>query len=499
VTLSFDERAERLAGIDSDGMLHLWTMTTGKIQSKKTQLRGPVQLVQFSPNDNRLAIASLAGDLAILNLTGNEPTLLSQRHYPQVTAIAFSPDGRQLAVAHTKGQVELLDLTADASIALTGHTFAVWGVTFDERNQRLATASWDGTIKLWDRQTGELLFSQKGHEESVSVLRFGPQDQLLSASLDGSLKLWVSDVPARKARAIISGVSDSAWISTFSPDGKRLFVGGRNQRFEIWNMDPPQLTISQAGDGTTRCAAFSPDGSVLATGSDDRTVSLWDAPSGKRLQRMEGHPGAVSAVLFSLDGTTLISACDGGIVKLWDVASGNDRATLQGHHHQIYCAALSPNGKTLLTGGGNWTNDAPGELLVWELESGKLIRRLDADRLALWTIAYAPDGKTFATSSSAGTVNIRDASTLELKRSLPHSMWIRSMAFSPDGQSLAVGRGDGSVRIWDTTRWQERCSCDGHSSFTFFLQFSADGKTLVSAGNDGAVRFWDPRQFEPDK
>jgi WD40 repeat protein len=69
-------------------------------------------------------------------------------------------------------------------------------------------------------------------------------------------------------------------------------------------------------------------------------------------------------------------------------------------------------------------------------------------------------------------------------------MWIRGLAMSPDGSTLAVGRGDGSIRLWDTAKWTEKASLDGHGSFTFAIEFAPDGQTLVSSGNDGTVRFW---------
>ncbi len=151
---------------------------------------------------------------------------------------------------------------------------------------------------------------------------------------------------------------------------------------------------------------------------------------------------------------------------------------------------MSPDGKWLLTGGGNWTSDARGELIVWELATGRVHARLDNHRLAIWKIVFTPDGTKFATSSSSGAVKIWDAKTFTEERTLQHSTWVRGLAFSSDGKSLAVGRGDGAVRLWDTSRWRQKASFDGNTTFTFSVQFSPTTDWLATSGNDGTVRFW---------
>jgi WD40 repeat protein len=306
----------------------------------------------------------------------------------------------------------------------------------------------------------------------------------------GPLKQWSPDIPSLQAAAMIDGRADSVWVAAYSPDRKTLFVGGREKRFEIWDLSTKQILVSRDGHGTTRCAAFSPDGHTLATGGDDGKVFLWDAQTGERKTEFLRHPGAVSAVVYTSDGLTLVSACDGGIVKLWNTKTGAEQGTWREHQRQIYCASISPDDRWLLTGGGDWTSDARGELIVWELATGRVRAKLDGHRLAVWAVEFTPDGKRFAASCSSGEAKVWDSETLQEVTTLKHKTWTRGLDFSPDGKTLAVGQGDGSVRLWDTTSWKQNASLDGHESFTFFLQFAPDGNTLATSGNDGTVRFW---------
>lgn len=231
----------------------------------------------------------------------------------------------------------------------------------------------------------------------------------------------------------------------------------------------------------------------MATGGDDGKVWLWKVATGQRQAEFLRHPGSVSAVVFAPDGRTLVSACDGRTVKAWDVKSGVEKASWREHKQQIYCANISRDGKWLLTGGGDWTSDAKGELIVWELATGRVHRKLEGHRLAVWTIALSPDGRRFATSCSSGDVKIWDLETFAEIANLSHESWTRGLDYSPDGKTIAVGIGDGSVRLWDTTSWSPKASLVGHDSFTFCVQFAPDGQRLATSGNDGTVRFWRAR------
>ena len=164
-------------------------------------------------------------------------------------------------------------------MTLEPHAFAVWQLAFDTAEGRLAAASWDGTIRIWDTTSWELLTAHRSHQESISAMAFGPRSELVSASLDGPLKHWQPDVPSIKPAAMISGGNDPVWVSVYSPDGKQLFVGGRKRRFELWDVDEKKLAWSRPGQRTTRCAAFSPAGGILATGGDDGKVILWHTPT----------------------------------------------------------------------------------------------------------------------------------------------------------------------------------------------------------------------------
>ena len=497
VTLMFSPNSQLLAGVTFDGAVRVWDVDSGQvIQQLRTQ-RNPVQTVAFTPDGNYLAVASFSYHITLYPISPEtqvpeEPEAQVIRiGGARVTAFTFTPDGQQLVVATADGAANVYERSTGNKVHELGtNPFAIWSLAFDPAGPSMAAGSWDGTIKIWDMRSWQLLQSVKTHEESVAAMVYDAGQGLVSAGLDGRLLYWLPEVPSIRPVGMIAGRADSVWIAVYSPDRTKLFVGGKEKRFELWNAENHELLVSREGHPTTRCAAFSPDGHTLATGGDDGTILLCDSNTGETQRVLQRHRGAVSAVVFTQGGQKLISGCDGKEVKLWDMTTGQEIATWREHKQQIYCANISPDGKWLITGGGNWTTGDPGELIVWDLEAGRVRARVEGHKLAVWSIVFNPEGTRFAASDSSGEVKVWNMATLEEEQTLPHPMWIRGLAISPDGSTLAVARGDGSIRLWDTARWTEKASLDGHDSFTFAIQFAPDGKTLASSGNDGTVRFW---------
>ena len=174
-------------------------------------------------------------------------------------------------------------------LTLKAMPVGVWSVAFSPDGQRLASGSWDKTVKIWDSATGKELFSLKGHAGPVRSVAFSPDGQrLASASADQTVKIW-----------------DSA-------TGKELFA-------------------LKGHAGMVTSVAFSPDGQRLASGSTDKTVRIWDSVTGKELFALKGHAGAVRSVAFSPDGQRLASASNDKTVKIWDSATGKELFALKGH------------------------------------------------------------------------------------------------------------------------------------------------------------------------
>lgn len=387
-------------------------------------------------------------------------------------------------------------------ITFKGHNAAVTNVAYSTDGKRLASASYDQTVKVWDTTSGEVIHTLKGHTGMVWSLAFSPDGKrLVSAGWDREARVW--DTNSAQELRKISGRAVIYWLA-FSPDGKWLASGNDDGTVQVWDaasgMEKMTFTGHTAG---VRGVSFSPDSKRLASASDDRTVKVWDITTSKEVLTSSGHTGPAVSVSFSPDGKHLASAGGyrDGTIKLWDATNGREARTLIGHSSGVTSVAFDVYGKRLVSA------SADNTLRVWDVISGQEILTIkkglqDSGVLSV-NMALSTDGKRLASAGFGGTIKEWDAriSLEALKLQVPG--WVKSVAFSPNGEQLAaaVSAGfemPGEVKVWDVSSGQEVLSLKGHTCEVNCVVFGRDGNRLASAsgaGNRpdkrGEVKLWD--------
>jgi WD40 repeat protein/serine/threonine protein kinase len=551
--VAFSPDSQRLAGLSkSYGEAKIWNVEDGQELLTLKGERGDGKLVQvaFSPDGKWLAASHLArgdgrGHVNIWDAQSGEKlrTLPAGPPKPDVGGghgyhIAVSPDGKRIAVGERGWgnkepmAVEVWDAeTGQTLLTMPGHTGSVFGMAYSLDGKRIASASADKTLKLWDAQSGDELFTLKGHSSIVTSTAFSPDGKCLaSASSDRTVKLW--DTQTGQELATLRGHSDGLNSVAFSPDGKRLVSASSDRTVKVWD---PQAQLNpltfKGGDvRSISSLSFSADGKRLASVgfSPDRwghaTGNVWDPRTGRELAALPGLKGHNNFNLaMSPDGTRVavsanVDRGDGrsAEVTLFDARSGEQVLVLKGHVTMANGIAYSRDGKYLATAGlgDHWdvdpssrnppgTRPVPkGGIGVWDAQTGKLLRVLDAHANGLPCVTFSPDGTRLASgglegrneASGSGEVKIWNAQTGEQLYSMKHGGgWagISAVAFSPDGQRVASAAGDDrTVKIWDAQTGQETLVLKGHSAYVTNLAYSPDGNRIATTADDKTVKLW---------
>ncbi|EJD06306.1 WD40 repeat-like protein [Fomitiporia mediterranea MF3/22] len=335
------------------------------------------------------------------------------------------------------------------SKVLEGHTHYILTVSFSPDGKYIASGSWDGTVRMWDFESGEMVCHLfEGHQVAVNSLAFSPDSRLLvTGSWDKKVRIW--DIESRE---VVSGPFEG-------------HVDG------------------------VRTVAFAQDGKHIASGSGDMTIRVWDVENRAVSQVLEGHKGAVRSVAFSSDKKRIFSASEDKTIRVWNVETGQATGEpFVGHTKEIYCMSVSPNGRHLASGSCDNT------VRVWDVESGQLVSGPFEHADSVYSVCFAPDGKRVVSGSADRTIIVWEVATGEIVSGpfTGHVGTIRSVAFSPDGSCIVSGCQDKTLRVWDASIGKIISdSASKHSDAVFSVAFSPDGSHIVSGSRDKTVRFWD--------
>lgn len=319
-------------------------------------------------------------------------------HMGPIDDVWFLADGAKIA-SESSDKIRLWETE-------TGNYLDTLPKYTNPRNPRLAVAWQDGSPpQMRDTAAGRVIAELEEHTGEVTAVAYSADGTILAlGSNNGTVRLW--EVETGRLRAILSGGMGAVTDVKFSPNGARAVTLSTAQDqtggdvIKLWNVERG-LTVATPDERVFSAdnIAFSPSGRILALPSRDNTISLWNTDRGLKIAALVGHTDNVYAVAFSPDETKLASAgLTDRTVRLWEVATGKIIAVLP-HMWYVFDVAFSPDGAILASGGSGDVS-----LRLWDGKTGQPITALPGHGGTINKIVFAADGGTIASCSVDGTV-----------------------------------------------------------------------------------------------
>lgn len=282
----------------------------------QTKPREPITAIASSPDGAWIA-RSRPQYVEILSAKDQTPIKSLAGHTGQINDISISADGKLLIVAAGDtglvGEATVWN-TSDwtRGSVLRGHRDSIYAARISPDSKKVATASYDREVQVWDIATQKSVLTLTGHNDAIFGLSFSSSGaQLATASGDRTVKLW--DVATGQRLDTFAQPAKEQYTVAFSPDGKYVVAGGVDCRLRVWQISEtgkegtnPILYARFAHEGPILKVVFSPDGRLLATSSEDRLIKIWETRTFTQVGVFQRQPDWTAALSFSPDGQTLL-------------------------------------------------------------------------------------------------------------------------------------------------------------------------------------------------
>jgi WD40 repeat protein len=408
-------------------------------------------------------------------------------HTSSVRALVVTRDGRLVISGSDDGALKVWELSSGCELrTLTGSASPLSGVAVTADGVFVVSASEDGAVDTWEVSSGRHVASRIGGANQVNTVLITEDDQrIITASADGTL--MESDLEREELRVLrLTGhVLDLNGVAC-SRDGGLAISASNDKTLKVWELPSGRLLRTLEGHTwDVTGVATAPNADVVVSASKDKTLKVWELESGVLLRTLQGHTRDVTRVAVTPDGRLAVSASDDDTLRVWEIESGRELQTLEGHA-EVNDVAVTPEGRWAVSASKD------GTLKVWELSSSAQLRRISGHDGDVTGVAVTPDGRVAVSASGDGTLKVWDLlNGMEVRTLEGHAARVTAVAVAHDSCLAASASVDSTLKLWDLRTGRELRTLRGHTWSVASVALTADGRRLMSASGDKTLKVWD--------
>jgi WD40 repeat protein len=484
-SLRFSPNGKHLATAGDDRTVRIWNVATGAQVFVLEGHKDSVTDLWFTRDGSQLFTVSRDHTLVLWNAnTGTWERVLDE-HADPARRLAASADGRLVASGGEQNTVRIWDVEAGvlrrniqlqaAPIQAASVVTRRIGSVFSPDSRSLAIPS-GREVSVWDVSTGGLRFVLRGHISDLTSVVFSPDGaRIASSSNDGSVRIW--DVGSGEMLSIIPSTQAILWTS-FAPDGRELLIGGSSGVVETWSTHSDGLVRRLTGLGENGTwVSIRPDHTQIAACGENGAIRVWDFFHEEPVFAL-AH-GANCEIAYSRTGTRLVTGGDDGRLQIWD----SDGAKVGTFHRDVVARvdSVAASRDQVLAGSSD------GQVQIWDLATGTIAKSFIGHSLAVYAVAWGPSG-SIASCGRDATARIWNVTTGTAMRVLKLDGPCVCVALSPDGSSVVTATNK-HAQIWSRDSSQP-VALEGHQNTVTGAMFAMDG-LVVTTSDDATVGIWD--------